>query len=133
MGIRFFCPNGHKLNVKSHLAGKVGYCPECNVRMMIPMESTRSSSMDTASNVIETPSTRIDPIDSQLQTLADNPLLQDQTVSWYSQAADGSAQGPIANAVMVQSLQNGTIKPDTMIWREGWEFWSEAQDVFLEL
>lgn len=43
MGIRFFCPNGHSLNVKSELAGKIGFCPKCNVRMLIPMESTRAS------------------------------------------------------------------------------------------
>lgn len=42
MGIRFFCPNGHSLNVKSELAGKIGFCPKCNVRMVIPMESTRA-------------------------------------------------------------------------------------------
>lgn len=39
MGIRFHCPNGHKLNVKSFLAGKRGYCPKCNVKLRIPTES----------------------------------------------------------------------------------------------
>ena len=43
MGIRFFCPNRHRLNVKSEFAGKVGFCPICNVRMLIPRESTRES------------------------------------------------------------------------------------------
>lgn len=41
MGIRFFCPRGHKLNVKAELAGKVGICPKCGERMLIPLESTR--------------------------------------------------------------------------------------------
>lgn len=44
MGIRFFCPNGHKLNVKAHLAGKTGFCPECGARVQIPYEDTRVSS-----------------------------------------------------------------------------------------
>ncbi|NIL97390.1 MAG: DUF4339 domain-containing protein [Planctomycetales bacterium] len=44
MGIRFYCPQGHKLNVKSFLAGKTGYCPHCNARVEIPLESTRQSS-----------------------------------------------------------------------------------------
>ncbi len=44
MGIRFFCPNGHKMNVKAHLAGKTGFCPECGARMKIPFEDTRPSS-----------------------------------------------------------------------------------------
>src|SRR5215475_14289618 len=37
MGIRFFCPNGHKLNVKDHLAGKRGVCPQCGAKFTIPM------------------------------------------------------------------------------------------------
>ncbi|MFZ1932522.1 MAG: DUF4339 domain-containing protein [Thermoguttaceae bacterium] len=44
MGIRFFCPNGHKLNVKDFQAGRTGICPCCGVKMPIPLESTRRSS-----------------------------------------------------------------------------------------
>ncbi len=44
MGIRFYCPNGHKLNVKSELAGKIGICPKCQARMTIPTASVRESS-----------------------------------------------------------------------------------------
>lgn len=36
MGIRFNCPNGHKLNVKEFLAGKRGVCPECGAKFVIP-------------------------------------------------------------------------------------------------
>ena len=36
MGIRFLCPNGHKLNVKSFQAGKRGICPHCGARFTIP-------------------------------------------------------------------------------------------------
>lgn len=39
MGIKFHCPNGHKLHVKSFLAGKKGVCPECGVRIVIPETS----------------------------------------------------------------------------------------------
>lgn len=39
MGIRFFCPQGHRLNVKSFLAGKRGVCPDCGAAVNIPMES----------------------------------------------------------------------------------------------
>ncbi len=44
MGIRFYCPNGHKMNVKSFLAGCKGICPVCGAKMDIPLESTRPSS-----------------------------------------------------------------------------------------
>jgi hypothetical protein len=40
MGIRFDCPNGHKLNVKSFLAGKKGICPQCGAKFRIPESST---------------------------------------------------------------------------------------------
>ena len=36
MGIRFLCPNGHKLNVKADLAGKRASCPECGAKLVIP-------------------------------------------------------------------------------------------------
>ncbi|MEK6238612.1 MAG: DUF4339 domain-containing protein, partial [Planctomycetales bacterium] len=42
MGIKFFCPNGHKLNVKDYLAGKKGICPNCNSKFLIPEASTKS-------------------------------------------------------------------------------------------
>jgi len=46
MGIRFFCPNGHKMNVKEFQAGRRGICPECGVKMTIPTKSTRKSSKE---------------------------------------------------------------------------------------
>lgn len=42
MGIRFRCPQGHKLNVKAHQAGKKGICPHCGARFLIPLVSDES-------------------------------------------------------------------------------------------
>lgn len=39
MGIRFECPNGHRLHVKEFLAGKRGICPECDARFVVPAAS----------------------------------------------------------------------------------------------
>jgi hypothetical protein len=39
MGIRFLCPNGHRLNVKTFLVGQRGICPECDARFIVPTES----------------------------------------------------------------------------------------------
>jgi hypothetical protein len=36
MGIRFTCPNGHKLHVKEFLAGKRAVCPDCGARLVVP-------------------------------------------------------------------------------------------------
>ena len=43
MGIRFYCPNGHKLHVKEFQAGRRGVCPYCGVDVDIPMTNTRES------------------------------------------------------------------------------------------
>jgi hypothetical protein len=61
MGIKFRCPNGHKLNVKEidpatgrRVVGKVGYCPKCGARFRIPpsgqavLEPSDSSVLDDA-------------------------------------------------------------------------------------
>ncbi len=44
MGIRFYCPNGHRLNVKEFQAGRKGICPYCGAKIQIPTQSTRPSS-----------------------------------------------------------------------------------------
>jgi len=44
MGIRCYCPNGHKLNIKEFLAGRMGICPHCGLKFPIPKESTRGVS-----------------------------------------------------------------------------------------
>lgn len=46
MGIRFYCPNGHKVNVKEFQAGLKGICPVCGSKMDIPLKSTRPSSRE---------------------------------------------------------------------------------------
>ncbi len=43
MGIRFYCPNGHKLHVKAFQAGMRGICPYCGAKVQIPLQSTRES------------------------------------------------------------------------------------------
>jgi hypothetical protein len=57
MGIRFYCPNGHKLNVKTFLAGKRGICPKCGEKFEIPLESVRAPGerMPAGAAVAETP------------------------------------------------------------------------------
>lgn len=54
MGIRFWCPNGHKLHVKAFQAGRVGVCPHCGTKFVIPHKSTRPSSKEAAAQALET-------------------------------------------------------------------------------
>jgi hypothetical protein len=46
MGIRFYCPNGHKMHVKDFQAGQKGLCPTCGIKLQIPWQSTRRSSKE---------------------------------------------------------------------------------------
>ena len=48
MGIRCYCPNGHKLNLKSHLAGQRGICPECGARFIIPATASSENAVSEA-------------------------------------------------------------------------------------
>ncbi len=153
MGIRFYCPNGHKLNVKEHLAGKAGFCPECGVRLIIPYQSTRKSSKeaDMASEATKMPSDTsptfsVSPSSFFLEEMQQqpeamtaqasgtlNPVLEDQTVVWYIQVPGGPQYGP-ANGQVVQTwIQEHRISGNMLVWREGWTNWLEAKQVFPEL
>jgi len=159
MGIRFFCPKGHKLNVKEHLAGKAGFCPECGDRLVIPYQSTRKSSrelnqekggaepsavptfsMMPSSFFIEEMQQQQNPagespalVTASLDPQVANPILQDQTVVWYIQVPNGPQYGPANGQVVSNWIQEGRIGPTMLVWREGWSNWLEAKNVFPEM
>ena len=43
MPIKFSCPNKHPLSVKDHLAGKVGKCPKCGVKVRVPSPQVKAT------------------------------------------------------------------------------------------
>jgi hypothetical protein len=43
MGIVAYCPSGHRMKVKDHLAGRKGICPTCGARFRIPLASMTAS------------------------------------------------------------------------------------------
>lgn len=161
MGIRFFCPNGHKLNVKEHLAGKAGFCPECGVRLVIPYHSTRKSSKEVGKDATGiaakqdepqpkfsmTPSSFFMEEMDQMQKMGEapavsaapapqesiNPILEDQTVVWYIQVPGGPQYGPASGQVVHAWIKENRIGPNMLVWREGWTNWLEAKSVFPEL
>jgi hypothetical protein len=50
MGIRFSCPNGHKLNVKTFLAGKRAICPDCGAKVIVPSLSEPTTTQSFVDN-----------------------------------------------------------------------------------
>ncbi|MDR2643730.1 MAG: DUF4339 domain-containing protein [Planctomycetaceae bacterium] len=153
MGIRFFCPNGHKLHVKSHLAGLKGYCPECGVELVVPLASTRKSSKEggepinntdaktqsqNKSNQNQNPHPDIISMfgDSANESavISQNPILQDQSIDWYIyNAENGNQQGPLKGQAVQKLIQLRQIKPQFFVWREGLKDWVLASSIFPEL
>lgn len=85
MGIRCYCPNGHKLNVKPELAGKVGVCPICKLRFQIPLgiEQTpnpqESTTPATSQTIVEQRLTKPTSPVSQKSTLSQtDPVLSNE-------------------------------------------------------
>ncbi len=72
MGIKFYCPNGHKVNVKSFLAGKKGLCPKCGVRVDIPLQSVVDAPATSASGNGTTG--LVDPEDVEDEIITTSPV-----------------------------------------------------------
>lgn len=54
MSIRVVCPNGHTLNVKESLSGKVGLCPTCKAHVKVPELPHDALSEDAIMNILGT-------------------------------------------------------------------------------
>ena len=153
MGIRFYCPNGHKLNVKEKLAGKRGVCPHCGVKLLIPQKSTRPSSRDERENqqkLVANSSGNPNEFDvfsdeqgtAEIATSHDeaanvagafSEAADDPGVVWYVQLSDGQRFGPATLSIMRSWVRERRIGPNMMVWREGWQDWVEARHVFPEI
>jgi hypothetical protein len=157
MGIRFLCPNGHQLNVKSFQAGKRGICPHCGARFTIPNESTLTGSEKTD------PPNAADGVDKEIvqeqaveqggvqdpQEVADrgaerldqqvtppatptkavDPLAEAPGAKWYVSPPGGGQFGPAGGDLMRTWIAEGRVTADSLVWREGWDDWAEASTV----
>lgn len=149
MGIRFYCPQGHKLNVKEFQAGRKGVCPYCGAKMQIPLESTRPSSRQNQSQPPEvevevdeqeasggsSAQVPIQPPPPPANPTVDSPdpLAEAGDVVWYVRPTSGGQFGPAPADVMRAWLAEGRIAAETLVWREGWRDWREANGVFPQL
>ena len=130
MGIRFTCPNGHHLNVKSFLAGKRGICPECNVRFIVPQDSGGVAAMAgeaaadaSASIVIAQPPTEPSPAEPPPPT---EPALPQ---TWYVRLANGQQFGPADEQAFQSWVAEGRVAADSWVWCTGWPDWKRGSEV----
>jgi hypothetical protein len=144
MGIRFYCPKGHKLNVKEFQAGRKAICPFCGEKTHIPRESTRSSSKRRGQSEGEAPaaeaseptakatSSKPSALGKPAVSLA-NPLAEGGDTVWYVRPVAGGQFGPATPDIMRSWLTEGRIGADSLVWREGWRDWQTATSVFPQL
>lgn len=158
MGIRFECPNGHKLHVKSFLAGKRGICPDCGAKFVIPAGSNghevpeRVQSAVGAAGVQKEPGVKaaspppsvvISTVGSSEQIVAEPapaeippsapaavpPILQPRTSMWYVRPQTGGQFGPANDELFKSWITEGRVTEETFVWREGWAEWKLAREV----
>ncbi|MBN1588445.1 MAG: DUF4339 domain-containing protein [Pirellulales bacterium] len=132
MGIRVYCPNGHKLNIKVALAGKRGICPHCGAKFAIPPLSGQTEANDADGTVATSVDLDTDPpeTDEARAPAGSDPLAEMPDATWYLRPPTGGQFGPAQADVMRTWLAEGRVTSDSLVWREGWPEWLPASDVF---
>ena len=138
MGIRFECPNGHRLNVKAFLAGKRGICPDCDAKFVIPeVSGGKAAVVDAAAESPEfetADAVALGEQATQAPPAAPNAALPteiDQSLPdvWYVRPASGEQYGPANSELMQTWVAQGRVPEDSWVWRTGWDKWKIASDV----
>jgi hypothetical protein len=104
MGIKFTCPNGHKLNVKPFLAGKRAVCPKCGVKMRVPLESQTATANSDGPHLFDDP--QYDGFDRQ-----ESAGRQDSTNRYNS-------IGPLQNGVPDFGIFAPEGEEDDVLWTD---------------
>jgi hypothetical protein len=146
MGVKFACPNGHRLHVKAELVGKRGICPECGAKFVVPGESATPSGAAAPTSAPsepvpsasptgvpdESPSILLSTLSatSSLAPPAAPPLpLTSVAVppaadaAWFVRTAAGEQFGPAKTEAIQAWLAEGRIDAACWIWRTGWADW----------
>jgi len=149
MGIVCYCPNGHRVKVKDHLAGKTGICPSCEARFRIPLAT--GTTADTAQG--QSPSglpiaavVSLDPIlaaalppalvlaDSETSpsgsVTTPTAIAEAPTASWCIAVPGGQPSDAMSGSVLLEWLTSGTVTGGELVWRSDWSDWRPIAEVF---
>jgi hypothetical protein len=162
MGIKFHCPNGHKMNVKSFLAGKKGVCPKCGVAVEVPLVSEGEAAPALATATVAASPATAETIaeDAEVPSIAEGigaeiesavaagsngksdnksatkmpPVIaQNPLAIWYTCTQSGDRYGPVSGEQLNNWLGEGRVTATSLVWREGWPQWQKAVAVFPSL
>lgn len=130
MGVRFECPAGHKLHVKTELAGKRGICPECGAKFIVPSFSGERVAEDNGATTGSTFVVNPPATPSAVATATPPPaqhtppvLAPVEAAAWYIRPASGGQFGPASDEVFAQWIAEGRVSVDAWVWRNGWADW----------
>ncbi len=153
MGIRFLCPNGHKLNVKAFLAGERGICPQCDAKFLVPSESggqvealredadpAKSNSESDSESAAPVPQVVTQPVAAEAapaavepppppaprEAAAPPPPVEAPSEVWYVRTADGQQYGPAQQEMMQSWVAEGRVTVDCWVWKTGWPDWKSG-------
>jgi len=153
MGIKFHCPQGHKLNVKAFLAGKKGICPKCGTKVRIPdvseagLVDSEDDDSDGSDAVAKSngasaavialnspapaaPAVSAAPANAAVASGPNDPIAEAPAAIWYVRPPSGGQYGPARGDVMRKWLAEGRVSSESLVWREGWTDWQNAGKLF---
>jgi hypothetical protein len=149
MGIKFYCPNGHKLHVKAFLSGKKAICPKCGARVVVPSAVPEAAVADPRSGLAASTGETLEAalVDDALESMSSlpaemsevaraatiHPIEEAPTAVWYVRPATGGQYGPASGQIMRSWLKDGRVSANSLVWRDGWSEWRSAADAFPEL
>jgi hypothetical protein len=150
MGIKFYCPNGHKLHVKAFLSGKKAICPKCGARVVVPSAVPEAAAAELGSSLAASTGETLEAalVDDALESMsslpaempevasqsaASDPIQEAPSAVWYVRPAAGGQFGPASGEIMRSWLRDGRVGANSLVWRDGWSEWRSAADAFPQL
>lgn len=138
MGVRFQCPNGHRLHVKADLAGQRGICPDCGARFIVPSFSgERVAEVASVGPGVAPGAVHDSPFSLgssiRLESVSEvAPAATNEAIAWYVRPAAGGQYGPATADMFQQWVREGRVAADSWVWRTGWERWKAAGEVLTD-
>jgi hypothetical protein len=150
MGIVAFCPAGHRIKVKDHLAGKKGICPTCGGRFRIPevehagprdrdpdaLPVAAIVSLDPGLAATLPPALAIAETDCVVEIVGDAtdemppPIADNASASWCVAVPGGQPSPAMTADTMLAWLASGQVTGNEVVWRSDWSDWRPVAEVF---
>jgi hypothetical protein len=152
MGIVSHCPNGHRLKVKDHLAGKKGICPSCGARFRIPLAAASGPTPDPAAaplagvssgsglpvaSIVSLDAARAATLPPAL-VLSEAPpppaaIAAAPDALWCLAVPGGEPSDAMSGEALIRRLTSGGMTGEELVWRSDWTDWRPAAAVFPDL